>query len=152
MKLLSPNLLDVMYIARHLREWDRRELFATRFDDNPDRLAMDVMGWGPHWWVAGDGGRAIAVVGATPVWPGVWSVGMFATDEFPRIGLPLTRFVKRRMIPHIQAQGIHRGECRSMEGHEEAHRWLEALGAKREGTLSNYGKNRETFFTYCWEF
>lgn len=156
MKLANPSLLDVLYVCHNLREWDRKELFATRFDNDPDRLAMDVMGWGPFWWVAGgevDGrDRAIAVIGATLIWPGVWSVGMFATDDFPRIGLPLTRWVRRRMIPAIVQQGIHRGECRSMEGHEAAHRWLETLGAKREGELKGYGKGGETFFTYTWEF
>jgi hypothetical protein len=156
MKLASPSLLDVMYVTRHLREWDRKELFATRFDEDPDRLAMDVMGWGPLWWVAGgavDGrDKAIAVIGAREVWPGMWSVGMFATDDFPKIGLSLTRWVKRAMIPAVVRQGIRRGECRSIEGHAVAHRWLETLGAKRTGESTNYGKGGETFFTYAWEF
>ena len=157
MKLANPSLLDVLYVTRNLREWDRRELFATRFDDDPDRLAMDVMGWGPVGWVAGgvvDGReKASAVVGATELWPGMWSVGMFATDDFPKIGLGLTRFVKRRMIPLIVQQGIRRGECKSIEGHTEAHRWLEVLGARRDGAaLRGYGKGGEPFYTYAWEF
>lgn len=156
MKLANPSLLDVLYVTRNMREWDRRELFATRFDDDPDRLAMDVMGWGPFWWVAGgevDGrDKAIAVIGATELWPGVWSVGMFATDDFKHIGLPLTRWVKRAMIPAIVRQGIRRGECRSIEGHAVAHRWLEMLGAKPEKESPKYGKGGETFITYVWEF
>lgn len=156
MKLVNPSLLDVLYVTRNMREWDRREIFATRFNDDPDQLAMDVMRWGPFWWVAGaevDGrDRAIAVIGATEVWPGMWSVGMFATDDFHHIGLPLTRWVRRSMIPAIVKQGIRRGECRSIEGHEVAHRWLEMLGAKPEGELKAYGKGGETFITYVWEF
>lgn len=152
MKLASPKLLDVLYITHHLRDWDRKELFATRFDDDPDRLAMDVMGWGPFWWVAGQD-RAIAVVGATQLWPGVWSAGMFATDEFPKIGLSLTKFVRQRMIPALVQEGIKRAECRSIEGHSMAHRWLEVLGARREGDgHRSFGKGGETFFTYAWEF
>lgn len=154
MKLASPSLLDVLYITHHMREWDRRELFATRWDEDPDHLAMDVMQrWGEHCWVAGEDRQAIAVIGAMQTWPGMWSVGMFATDDFPRIGLPLTRWVRQVMIPHIVQQGVRRGECKSMEGHTMAHRWLELLGAKREGEpLKNYGKNGETFHTYVWEF
>lgn len=151
MNLADPTLLDVMYVAHHMRDMDRKEIFATRFSDDPDQLAMDVMRWGPTWWVAGDV-KAIAVIGATEVWPGVWSVGMFATDDFHRIGKPLTKWVRKCMIPHIKSLGIHRGECRSIEGHDSAHRWLEMLGAKREGELKKYGKNGETFFTYVWEF
>lgn len=156
MKLANPSLLDVLYVTRNMREWDRRELFATRFDNDPDRLAMDVMGWGPFWWVAGGdvNGRekAIAVIGATELWPGMWSVGMFATDDFKHIGLPLTRWVKRVMIPAIVRQGIRRGECRSIEGHTVAHRWLEMLGAVPQSEARQYGKGGETFITYVWEF
>lgn len=150
MKLLDPNLLDVLFITRHLREKDRRELFATRWDDDADRLAMDVMRWGENWWVAGDG-RAIAVVGATETWPGVWSAGMFATDEFPRIGLSLTRAVRRRIIPHVVSQGAKRIECRSIEGHDIAHRWLASLGFAKEAEHKRYGKGGETFFTFVLE-
>src|SRR4051812_38622129 len=34
---------DVWHVCRNLREADRHEQFATRFDDDPDRLAADVI-------------------------------------------------------------------------------------------------------------
>src|SRR3546814_12825662 len=77
--------------------------------------------------------------------PGVWSVLLFATDEFHKIRLSLTKHVKRVMIPALVEVGAHRAECHSMEGHAEAHAWLELLGAEREGVRPRFGKNGEDF-------
>lgn len=152
MKLLKPSLLDVLYIVRHMREADRRELFATRNDDDEDRLAMDVLQrWGPWTWVAGsDELGAVAVFSATKVWPGHWSVGMFATDKFPAIGAAMTRRIKRAIIPAIRAEGIRRAECKSLVDHVDAHAWLEKLGFKRKVLLEEYGKNGEPFYLFTW--
>ena len=45
--------------------------------------------------------------------------------------------------------GAKRVECKSMEGHTEAHAWLEALGLQREAEHPLYGMNGETFYTYA---
>lgn len=153
LRLVEPNLMDVTFICRNMREMDAREIFATRFDDDPDRLAMDIMQRWSVAWVAKGEVMPIAIVGGVEMWPGMWTAGMFATDDFPQIGLGLTRWVKRRMIPTIQELGLRRAEAKSIEGHTVAHRWLEALGARREGVPHhNYGKGGETFHTYVWEF
>lgn len=135
-----------------MREWDRREVFATRWDDDPNILAMDTMRWGNLTRVAWNGERPVAVIGAIEIWPTVWSVWMYGTDEFPSVGLGVTRFVRDTLIPEIIGAGFRRAECKSLEGHTDAHRWLEALGARREGEpLLNYGKRGETFHTYVWD-
>lgn len=156
--LHHPDPINVTYIARNMREMDAKELFATRYDDDPDALAVDVLTrWGPMWWVAGHSKlqRPIAVIGATQRWPGMWQVGMFATDDFGQIGLGLTRWVLRRMIPTIREApgGVRRAEAYSIEGHDVAHRWLEMLGAVRDPVpLDGYGKCGETFHNYVWRF
>ena len=151
LRLAEPNLLDVAYVCRNMRPDDAREIYATRFDNEPDRLAIDILrGW-TMAWVAGLE-RPIAVIGAVELWPGVWSAGMFATDEFHRIGPQLTRWVQRRMIPTLRELGMHRAEAKSIEGHDVAHRWLEWLGAMKGEPMRKYGKNGETFYTFAWEF
>lgn len=145
---LSPA--KVLHIASNLREWDRREVFANLWSDDPVELAERVLYCGDFSWICSNGGDPIAALGALPVSPHVWSVWMFATDDFRQIGLPLTRFAKRTMMPALLKSGAHRAECRSMEGHDEAHAWLEMLGACREARHPMAGKNRETFYTYAW--
>ena len=144
MRLETPCVETVGYVAANMREWDRREIYATRLDDDLDSFVSDVRRVGPIWWVAGID-LPIAAFGVAPMWPGVWSMWFFATNNLDKIGFPVTRFIIRDIIPMMWGLGAHRLECRSMEGHVEAQRWLETLGAKREGSLRAFGRNREDF-------
>jgi len=152
-RLTNLNVMDVAYVCRNMRKDDAREIFALQFGNDPDVIAIRVMQNWSIGWVAWNDHLPIAVIGAVEMWPGNWSAGMFATDDFHKIGPLLTRWVRRRMIPALRELGMHRAEAKSIEGHDVAHRWLERLGARVEGEpMRNYGKNRETFFTYVWEF
>lgn len=149
MRLARINHSDLLYVADNMREWDRREVFATRWDDNAAELVDVIMAGGEFGWVAGED-LPIAAFGAVPTWQGNWQVWMFATDRWPEVALGVTRFIKKVMIPALEEAGCHRAECRSMEGHEVAHKWLESLGADKESELPNYGRNGETFYLYRW--
>ena len=150
MDLEPITLSGARHVATNMREWDRREIYAGRWADDPERLAVDCTLYGAFGWLALASSTPIAVVGATPVHPGVWNVFMFATDDFRLISISLTKFVARVMIPALVQTGAHRAECKSMEGHVDAHRWLEFLGAEREATHHEYGRGKETFHTYVW--
>lgn len=148
--ILEPPTFDTtLYVAERMREWDRREIFAARWNDDPFPLAAECQLYGSFTWIASLD-RPIAFIGAAPIHPGVWSVLMFATDEFRKIRLSLTKHVKRVMIPALVEVGAHRAECHSMEGHDEAHAWLELLGAEREGVRPRFGKNGEDFVCFSW--
>ncbi len=149
MRLAPPAYPDVLHVAANMRAADAAEIYATRWNDSPEELAADCMCVGGFCWSAGLE-RPIAVIGALPIHPGVWSVFMFATDEFERIGISLTKYVKRVMIPALVQSGAHRAECRSAEGHTVAHRWLESLGAKVESVAREYGRNGEDYRVYVW--
>jgi hypothetical protein len=124
------------------------EIFATRWDENPAALAalhlVDTA------IVARVDGQPVAVCGAMEIWPGVWSVFMFATDRWPEVALSVTRWVKRHLIPALVAVGAHRAECHSIEGHHTAHRWLGLLGAHVESVARGMGKKGEDFRRYVW--
>lgn len=138
-------------IIKHMREHDREEIFAMRSDDDDDQLASDVIAAGDLKWMLSRE-RPICVWGAQPMWPGVWNVWMFATEEFPRVGKTLTKFVKNVEIPLLVERGIQRAECKSIATNAVAHRWLEATGAIREARHANYGRLKESFYTYAWIF
>lgn len=143
----------VLHIAMNLREWDRREIFASRQTDDPyvltdDTLAAAAMPGAIAWLVGLE--KPIAVIGMRPMWPGVVSAWCYGTDDFELLGKSLTKLVVKSMIPQLLSQNQHRAECRSIEGHDAAHRWLEKLGFVREGTLKDCGRNRETFHLYGW--
>jgi len=151
MHLTTVTYDAALHVAANMREWDKKEIYAVRWTDDPKEIARDCAAYGRFGWIAWHGGEPVAVVGAVPVHPGVWSVYMFATDCFRQIAISLTKFVRRVIIPALVDTGAHRAECASMEGHAEAHRWLELLGATREGSpMMEYGKDGENFIRFVW--
>jgi hypothetical protein len=144
----------VTHVCEHMRALDRAEIFATRPDDDVQAIAAATMALarfgGVAWKDDGRTSEPVAVACAMPLWPGVWSVGMYATDRWPRVASATTRWILSRLMPDLIATGAHRAECRSLATHVTAHRWLERLGAVREAALADCGRNRETFYLYAW--
>jgi hypothetical protein len=140
----------VGFVAARMRAGDRDEIFATRWDDDPDTIADETMACARFGAVAWHVGEPVAVVCAMPLWPGVWTVAMFATVRWPAVAGAGTRWLRRELMPDVVAAGAHRVECRSLATHVTAHRWLERLGARREALLTDYGRNREAFYLYAW--
>ncbi len=71
-------------------------------------------------------------------------------DTLQRMGMYADPRGREIEIPGLEARGIHRAECLSIEGHDEAHRWLRWLGARREASLPLRGRDGETFHLYAW--
>jgi len=150
MQLFPLSLESVRHVAHHLRDQDWREIRATRPFHSPDRIAHDVTRFSLIGRVAAtDDGRPAAAIGAAPIFPGVLAVWMFATDDWPRVAVALTRWVRRQMMPDLLRLG-HRAECRSLASHVVAHRWLESFGFVREAVLKDFGAHLETFHLYAW--
>ena len=144
---------NVLPIVQNMRSEDAREIYATRWDNDPIALATAVMRCGDKVWTAHNAGNdPIAVIGGAPLHPNVWTVFMFATDQFHQIAFPLTKYVKRTMIPGLLIEvGAHRAECNSIEGHTVAHNWLRHLGLKEEGpVMKAYGRDGEDFIKFVW--
>lgn len=152
MRLSALKRRAVEQVARNMREWDHREICATRPDGNEiTSLIDDVFKCGPVSWVAYNDLCPVAVFGCAPAWRGVWSMWFFATNDFHKIGLGVTKLVIQHIVPMLWEGGAHRLQCYSMEGHVDAHRWLNVIGAKRDGTLPGYGRDGENFHVYSWE-
>lgn len=148
---LGPRDIEALkYIAANLRERDKVELFATRWTTNTDELAVDTYNAGEFQWIAWRDGTPVAVVGAVAMWPNVWSAFAYGTDRWPEAVLTLTKLVRRVMIPTLEGLGAHRVQCHAYSGHDDARRWLEALGAEVENVIPDYGLNQEPFVLYRW--
>lgn len=139
----------LVHVARNMRELDRREIFNLMTIDDPFYLA--------HWagqadfkYVGTYDGEAVVAFGALEMWPKIWNIFMFATDDFPKVALPAMKFMKRHLVPDVMAVGAHRAQCHSAEYHDEAHRFLERMGAVRESFMPKYGKDGSGYFTYVW--
>lgn len=142
------SLAPLQQIARAMRAEDAREIYATRWDENPDAVARDSLLSRFGGIVALDG-QPVAALGAIPATPGVFYVWMYATDAWPEVALTATKWALRSLKPALMANG-HRAECRSIEGHHQAHAWLAMLGFRAECRLPDCGRHRETFIQFAW--
>lgn len=151
MRLAKINEDDLDWVVRRMRRQDFHEVYANRWDDNPDALVRDLMLCGDFGWVAGtDEGLPVAAFGAIPVWNGVWEVWMIATDNWPKVALGVHRFIKRVMIPALEQTGCHRAQCRALSTYTWSHKWLKSLGAYKESEMPHFGRNGECFYLFCW--
>lgn len=151
MNLRPVTIESAVSVAERMREWDRKEIYATRFDEDPAALAAACLHDRRYAWTAHIDEDPVAVVGAHPLHPNVWTVYAFATDRFPEIAFPLTKFIRNGMIPALaQFEGVRRAQCLSMAGHSDAHRWLTYLGAQQEAVLPGFGKDGQDFLVFSW--
>lgn len=140
----------VLHVVLNMRERDKEEIYGVRFDPNPFLLVNDVMAQASYSWVAWHDGRPIGVGGGAPRHPGVWNMYMFATDEFPRIALGTTRFVRKTVFPQLFGElDARRLQCDSHEAHTDAHRWLEGAGFVKESVRRAYGKDGADYFHFA---
>jgi hypothetical protein len=140
----------VLHVARNMRAADKEEIYATRFEENPFLLTHDVMQFRSFSWVLWWNEKPCAVGGAGELWPGTFTMFMFATDDFPRIGLMATRFAKRTVIPTLFRDcNARRLQAHSHQNHGVAHKWLETLGFQREAVCSGYGRDGADFYQYA---
>lgn len=151
-KLTKLNKEDILYVANNMREMDRIEIFSGRWTDDIQDFADSIQTDNGFGFVAGIEGTPIAVFGAIPISPTLWNVYMFATDRFPEVSLTVTRFVKKVMIPSVEKMGMFRAECRSIDGHRSAHRWLSVLGFKHEAVCELVGKDGQTFHLFAFTY
>jgi hypothetical protein len=148
--LHDRDLGALYHIASNLRARDREEIFATRYTDDPDDLAKDTFNSGDFQWIAYHRETPVASIGAVPVWPGVWSVWAYGTDDWPKVALTLSKHAVRFMRPGMINAGGRRAQCHALQKHTQARKWLERMGFRAEATLDNFGKNGQTFVLYSW--
>lgn len=143
---------QVRFVAEWMRARDYAEISALHWtEDRQDLVETLTMLYGKsdETMCASWQGTPVAIGGFYQIRPGTCSMGMFATDLFPRVGLGLTRFLVRQMMPRLEDVGVHRFEAVSMAGYDDIHAWLRTLGLEREATLRAYGKNREDYVMFA---
>lgn len=133
-----------------MRQADRDEIYNVIGHNNPWLFAaavLDASGMG-RGVVAAVGHVPVACMGYQPRHPGVCEVFAFGTNAFDRVALSLTKHALRVMKPAMLDAGFHRAQCLSRHDHVTAHRWLEHMGFKREGVLSQYGSDGSDYIQF----
>ena len=148
--IIDARYADVVYVARNMRKLDAEEIWPVTIAKTPETLALGIAHGAGLRFVVGYGAGPVATWGASPIRPGVVSVWMFATNQWPKVALAVTRHIKKQLIPVLIDAGFVRAECWSHVNHHVAHKWLEILGAVKEATVEDYGPNRVPYHCFSW--
>jgi len=151
----EADSLDILQVALNMRESDYREFSAVYACRDREELAVKMAqrykGSRDLICAKNSDGDAIAVGAAFETRPNVVTVLFFATDKLPQVGLSVTRFIKKNLLPKLKEAGVHRIECVSIENYDAAHRWIMSFGLTPETEpLRGYGKNGERFIQFSW--
>lgn len=155
MKISEATPEAVRHVALNMRARDFAEFSAVSYADGRDDLADSMAaryGSSPEIHVGiTDDGEPACVGGTIMARPNVVTLLFFATDRFPEIALPATRYIKKQLLPRLIEAGVHRIEAVSIAGYTDTHAWLETLGLTREtGPLYDYGRAGEVFIQFSW--
>lgn len=155
LKISEATPETVRHVALNMRTRDYVEFSAVSFLEGREALADNLVerfGNSPEIHVGFTADDEPACVGGTIMTrPNVISLLFFATDRFPEIGLPITRYIRKQLLPRLIEAGVHRIEAVSISNYSETHAWLETIGLSREtGPLYGYGKDGETYLQFAW--
>ena len=149
MRLTTLERAPVDSVVR--RAHDLEEVFALRGHHNVSLLVDNVMAHASFAWLAWDEQQPTAVFGAAPAGiDGIWSTFLLTTPDFGKIALPLTRFVKKGVIPVLFGElRARRLQADLHEKHVHIHRWVKTLGAKEEGPMAQWSPDGSTYLRFA---
>jgi hypothetical protein len=154
--LTDISLSAIEYLALHLRECDREEIYNLLDHDSPLMLAYQVFGAirnKGRGRIAWHQGRPAAWIGLIEERPGVFQVTMGGTDDLPKVAFECMRWMRENIPdmtkPPLNGWRLH-CDARCGPAHEEQHKFLRTLGAREEGPPRMIGKDRGLYQTYVW--
>lgn len=137
------------HIVANLRERDRREIFALRWDDDEESLVGELAHVaGELWRMWSWDHEPVAVAGMVPTRPGVVIGGAFGTHLWPRAVRSITHWGIHSIVPILKAANYHRLEVYVLADNTDSRRWIELMGGEVESLLRGFGRNREDYLIY----
>lgn len=145
------------YVAANMREADRREITAVADLPSLTAAGAAMFQMSPRWrFVAhedvDDGTQPIAAFGVATddIAPHLGVGWAYGTRRIIRAVPEIARFALDALRPALIRAGLRRVEVRTIISHDISHRWLEGMGARREGEARSYGRDGSDFAVYAW--
>lgn len=152
MKIEPATPATVRQVAFNMRERDFEEFRALSFFDTREGVAEDLV---RRYAILGTSfcvfhkDVPVCIGGDVEAWPNVVNLLFFATDDFAKVAIPVTRFVKRELLPRYDEAGVHRVQAIALAGGSDIGGWLQTLGLAPETYLHRYGKGGEDFMQFA---
>jgi hypothetical protein len=144
------DLGAIKHIIQNCRARDRAEIEAlygleATLDSAPAWAAQACLLQIFDWRT-----KPVAFVAVHALTHTVCLLSMIATEDWPRVAPSVIRWAKREAMPKLTAMHFKRAECRSIEGHPEAIRFLQHLGFEVEAYVKRYGRAGEDFIQFAY--
>ncbi len=150
--IIPGSLRDYSFIAANMRAEDWAEISAQV---PPDTTPLDVALWclsGRETYTAISNHQPAAAFGVHNMTPAgnVLSLWLWAIKVTPRVAFEVSKYIRENCADRwVNDEGVTRLECRSIDAHYSAHRWLRSLGAS-EQALPEWGRSGEAFTLFSW--
>ncbi|MDJ0513024.1 MAG: hypothetical protein QNJ62_06240 [Methyloceanibacter sp.] len=146
------TLRDLCFIAAHMRPEDKEEIYCQFEDGTPStHIAVFCQQMsGEYQWCAWLDGSPVGAFGMSHFTASSMMAWAFGTKKFKRVVPAISRFVITDVTPKVIRSSLTRIEIRALATHDIAHKWLSALGARKDCDLHSFGKNGEDFVLYSW--
>lgn len=145
--IIPINLRDASFVMGSLRPLDRLEVSCLHEPWHPVDTAY-VCRQSTYGYTAFREGVPTAIFGAHHMNATTVSAWMLGTGDTRRVVPAITRFVMGPLRRQLVADGYRWAEARSIEGHADAHRWIEHMGGEPVADLPSYGKDGENFILF----
>jgi hypothetical protein len=153
MRVVPVTPDNIRFVAERMRERDLAEFSATSYFGDRENAAQYLVDNYAEYpgleCVTLDDGTPVGIGGVIWLRPNVGSMLFFATDDFDKIVVSLTRHAAKNIYAPAKAVA-HRIECFSLATYTQMQQWVEVFGLRPEATLRQYGKNGEDFIVYAW--
>ncbi|MFV0320777.1 MAG: hypothetical protein ACK5LE_00135 [Alphaproteobacteria bacterium] len=140
---------NVLAILTNMRAPDKTEILATEYDDDLGRIAHKFSRHCELAWVfCLPGGKPVAFLGGTRLWPHFAQVGFVATDDWVQIAVPISRWLKKngtKLLNHFLVNNVI---CFAEGNHYQSQKWLCWLGFRPQCMLSHAGAKGENLHIY----
>ena len=145
------DISDLRYVAARMRQKDAEEIYQGSGLRDPEAIAVAIAKDALFGYSILDAQRdPQACVSIHQRIPGVWEVGMFATDQWENVFTSVSKYTRLFVKHAVQSNIVRRVEARSLASYTESHEWLKWLGARYECTLPDWGVDRTDFIQLAW--
>jgi len=147
----EATILDLAHVAHHLTDLDRMELAVSRETPiDAERLTLDAWKTTLHYAALTRDAEPAMVFGVDFNQPFTTTVWGFKTDRYREVILPVTKFIRRTMLPHLRDTiRVAEAQCVVHPDNQPSRKWLSVLGFSLKATLSGFGNRGEDMLLYA---
>lgn len=152
MTIRPASASEIRFVAENMRDRDFEEWSATTTISRRSTLAnmlVERYAGRDDVLVGLAEGLPVCIGGTIEVWPGVISLMFFSTEHFHLIGRAMTRWLRRELFPRYVRSGVHRIQAISLDGYDEIHAWLRAIGLEQEAVFKRFGRDGQDFVQFA---